>query len=609
MALGEERRWLLVSGVLLLAFSITVSGEQSPTKPPRPPLPLGATFYSSHIGISSWNVKLKDPTAQAQGAFDLTLAFLTMRTHREWETTHFLPRPTNTFALFDETAVTAKGWMEIVTPITASKFFGVRLDLYGNAGDSRTGAVWGVTQPYWSNRFLGKDSPVSPHSLWLRNNKNDMLYTLGVFSPLYQSDAVFKGQPNPTLSGSSHLPLFGFHLVKRHYNPTTTYFKPQAMYEGFVGALAEDSPYATALLGGTYGWHGRKERVDLSLSWVQNFRKTAGLIAPPNQGSGLTWSAPGGLVGKQRQVSVGIDGSWNLHRNSKVWLALAYSDYEPGNGASDANGFLLSVGGVTKVLQGDLFVDLFSVDPDYDPFILPMPRPIGFSEPAMFYDVPFPTRYPNHYFLHDSHKYPHNRQGVKMQWDFPLVGIRSFGILSLHFGHLRQKNASKASNLTRPGFIEPLFAAGMATGTAKKGRINNWGISLRYDLPENRRLMLGFHEYRFDRHAADANRIDTKARFALFSFGFPLRYKLETKVYLDLGYAAASGDGKWLSVAKNLDFIQHGPFLRLSYHFTHSPNVLKSISLTVRQLWQHDKAATMGDWLATQIALEGRWDF
>jgi hypothetical protein len=552
------------------------------------------------------------------GASDFTLSFQLQRPHREWETTHFMPRSFNVFPVADRSTVTAKAWMETVHPLTADKFWGLRVDVYGSGqtqgvrGDATTNAVWGVTPPYLSNRFVGRHGALAPHSLWLRDNKTNMLYTAGAFSPFHHSDAVFKGQPNPTVNGPAFLPLYGVHAVKRFYSP---FDAPHTLYEYFAARLAEDSPYHSGVVGGTLGWHRQDRRVDVSLLRAENRSGSDGLVPAPTQGmvggAPVTWATAGGRVGKQTQTTLAVEGSRNLPNNAKVWGTLAHSRYEAGNGASDANGTLVSVGGVGKVLRGDLAVDLLSVDADYDPFVLPMPRPAGFSETNPFYEVPFFTRYPDHYFLHDSKKYPQNREGVKAQWDFPLVGLHSFGTLSLFYGNLRQKDASTVGNLTRVGFVEPLFGTRTAAGATSRGRITNWGANLNYSLPRNRRLAAAFHRYDIERATSDANNVDLKSHYVYLSYGHPLKYTLDTKVYVDAGISLVSADGAFFAVGRNVDFRQMSPFIGISYSFTQPPDVLRTVSLKLRRLSQNDRATPLllGDFRATQIALEARWDF
>ena len=78
-----------------------------------------------------------------------------------------------------------------------------------------------------------------------------------------------------------------------------------------------------------------------------------------------------------------------------------------------------------------------SVDPTYDPFVLQYPTVAGLTQP--YWRIPDLNQFWNLYSLHDTGKYPHNRQGIRadVAWKF-----NPNGKLAFSYGNLDQVRSS-----------------------------------------------------------------------------------------------------------------------------------------------------------------------
>ena len=630
-------RWILTLGLIFLPFLIItlasaatspqppkakegsrpvekVEGKETKKPPKAPPVKKEPIkfFWSTQGAFTMNSINYHDDVARQIGARDLSRALFLGRLHREWEATQPLPRPLNTFLMRDHSAATFKGRMESVLDLFPDFTAGLQVDLYGRDGDRRTGEVWGVTPSFTTNTFTGEEENLAVNNFWVRNHSRNLLLTLGTFRPFHLSDYAFKGEPNPTLLGPDYLQLYGIDLAKRFLNP---FFVPEIVYEGFFARLAQDSPYRTRLGAIYIGKEYERGKIGLNFLSAYNDGKSASLIPFPSQGFGPDIRGRLNLprLGPQREELAGLDASYNLAYGVKLFGTIAGSIYRPNKKhGHQVYGTLFNLGASANLLGTDLTLEYLSVDPDYDPFILPIEDWKEVQQPG-FHELPYFTTYAGTYQLHDTKKFPNNRQGLRFHLDWPIPGQRSFGNIYLSYEFLRQKDSSLGRRITQRGFREPFFGLADLAGSGDKGDIQGLEGGINYQLPRNMRLALGLSYWDFQRDGGPqgTNKMDFRAEALRITFGYPLLYTLKSKIYLDSGYAVITGKGSYLSSRGNLDFIQNSPFIALSYKFTDPPDVLRYITLKYTFYYQQDHADphVLGDFDNNQILLEVGLDF
>lgn len=269
---------------------------------------------------------------------------------------------------------------------------------------------------------------------------------------------------------------------------------------------------------------------------AQNGAGTFGDNRPISGANALNDAFNGGGFGAQAMNTWGLSGAYAFDIGDGDQIRVdgewAHSNYRPNrNSGYDVDGDAFRVGVGASLLDGDLDLaaEYLSVDATYDPFIL--------AYPAGTLGV---QRLPNiHYFtglysLHDTEKYPHNREGFRLKgtWKFNERRGAVWGKL----GFLDQKNTSLynvrvtpnalgAATPTNailghaPGFIDPVFAgfahpsvygAGSASSfTANlaplenpSGEHNNYAFGVTYKFDDPRiKVDLGFERNEYERNS------------------------------------------------------------------------------------------------------------
>jgi len=555
--------------------------------------------YKTNFSIESIatgiDVDFKDATAKKQGAFDYTMGFQTQRTHKEWEPTYTLPRPLNVFSIEDGAAITTRARAGVYADVSEDWTMGLEVDAYGLGGDAGVGDIWGVTPPYFSNPFVGHSNDVSLNTLWARYQPLDTTMSVGAFTPLHVGDYVLKGEPNPTFYGPDYLPFYGVNVVRRFYNP---FFIPSTLYEVYFAELPEDSD-STSWLGGFY--LGREyEDMKYGFNFMSPFNRGASTseIDSPLQGtvdgSPVRWESPYNKVGKQDEFVLGADYSYNFLPTYKAWAACAHSIYRPtGSEGVDVHGNLLNTGISGTVGRISFNLEGIWVEPKYDPFVIKMERPSDVQSPGLFYELPYFTTYADSWQLHDAKKYPQNREGVRLHLDYPFPGILSFTRLFADMDYLRQIESSRADNVQEPGFIEPFFGIRTEEGTGKKGSISHGGIGVSSDLPYNHKVSLGYSLYQYSRKTDNANNMDFDVNAVSLTYGYPILYRLRSKMYFNVGNTFLAVDGEFFSESRNADFIQSAPFMGIDYKYLRSPDTVLSFFVNSRYLLQNDEAESL----------------
>ena len=144
-----------------------------------------------------------------------------------------------------------------------------------------------------------------------------------------------------------------------------------------------------------------------------------------------------------------------------------------------------------------------------------------------------------------------------------------------------------------PGFVEPFFGIGTEEGTGKRGSISHGGIGVASDLPYNHKISLGYSLYQYSRKTDDANNMDFDVNAVSLTYGYPILYRLRSKMYFNVGNTFLAVDGKFFSESHNADFFQSAPFMGIDYKYLRSPDTIMSFFINSRYLVQNDRAETL----------------
>lgn len=245
----------------------------------------------------------------------------------------------------------------------------------------------------------------------------------------------------------------------------------------------------------------------------------------------------GGFFGPQAMNSYGVSAAYAFDIGEGDQIRVdgewGHSNYRPNkNSGFDVDGDAFRVGIGANLLDGDLDLaaEYVSVDSTYDPYIL--------AYPAGTLGV---QRLPNiHYFtnlwsLHDTEKYPHNREGFRLKGTWKFNERR--GAVWAKLGFLDQKDTSLYNVRVTPnalgggaptaavighapGFIDPVFAgfahpsvygagsansftANLAPLENPSGEHNNYAFGVTYKFDDPRiKVDLGFERNEYERNSS-----------------------------------------------------------------------------------------------------------
>lgn len=361
-----------------------------------------------------------------------------------------------------------------------------------------------------------------------------------------------------------------------------------------------------------------------------------------------------GGIGPQDQHSYGLSGRYQFDVECKpeIYAEYAHSNYRPNQrSAYSVGGNLWRVGakaafGKDRFKQDVVSLDLGykSVDPTYDPFILPLPQVGGISS-VLWRPEGF-TYINSLYSLQDTDTYIHNRQGIDaaLEWKFLPTGS-----IKLGYGNYNQVKTSlqdvrySAGSLGTatpntdvlgfsPGFIDSVFHGFSkytftsdgtnAYGTAlenPRGSVEKWNASIGYkfllDPGKSKRGVTiggGGRDAHFKRDShlsqllagADGLRGESQNRVDLHTGGWKVfvNYEPSDDLALDFSFtnafivghldplgilnnqAALTGDTN----AKLVDLHQLIPQIKVDYDI----NSAWSVGLTGRYYWTTDRMGT-----------------
>lgn len=389
---------------------------------------------------------------------------------------------------------------------------------------------------------------------------------------------IYSGPVNYSYFGPSRLPLYGGRIQGKLRG---VIWIPEMRYEGFVSRVSALNlpafPWENLLMGAAWGVDLLGGKVNVNWLRIQN---GSGSL-PPGTGDGnsgfidtiprpheVLWdlpynpAAPAGTtgdpgLGPQREDLVGADlqyevGQWGL----TFYAGVAASRYRPNTNVSFSESGRMFFGRVIgKHFQHLTWsAELFSVDPDYDPFLMLTPgidgggrwgsalvnggweslpvRPVMESIPGVNGGF---SRTPS-WSLHDLFLYPHNREGVRLNlnWEIERDGDVAGSIWG-SFSSLGQVKSSSPPNIRRPGFLDAEFPGANPLNNLPGGSNTWWSMGGGYRLKELHDLKvdaLWMHWETFRRGfdpatgSLDVNHVDTAGDHWNLEISYPWTGKL-----------------------------------------------------------------------------------
>ncbi len=449
-------------------------------------------------------------------------------------------------------------------------FWGVQAPFLSNVftGNQAGGAQGLNNQPF---------TRMNLDNFWVVHNPSQTKLIVGAFNEDGLDDVIYAGQQNPSAFGNRFNDSYGFdvtgavdledwgvlrwevlgtRLGNAPLGTFTTAYQPYLIggdagieFEGGFfkinfARVIEEAPAGAALtVGGVGGGGFFPANVDAGgstgwtpLQWVNPpgfYAAQTSQFQQNNGGFGSTvdnrpipgWNpaadnaagaAFGGGFGAQAMNSYGVSGEYkfDIADGDQVYINAewGHSEYTPNRNSSyDVDGDAVRFGIGANLFDGDLDLqaEYLTVDATYDPFILGFGGGVGFA------------RLPNiHYFtnlwsLHDTEKYPHNREGFRLKGTWRFDERR--GAVWAKLGFLDQKDSSlydvrvlanslganTPTNVVMgfsPGFIDPVFSGFAHPSVYGAGSANSFTNSLQpLENPDGEHNQYAFGvTYKFD---------------------------------------------------------------------------------------------------------------
>ena len=499
-------------------------------------------------------------------------------------------------ALTNGTGFTARALLGLRIRVTDDIDAGAEFSAYSSQGDQVVDAYWGVQQPFLNSVWTGNNTVATGQALsnipytrmnldnfWVIHNPSKTKLVIGAYNEDKIDNIIYAGQYNPSAFGNRFNDSYGFDLTGLHdvgdwgvlhwelmgsrlpdaaagvgnigYEPWIFGGSLALEFEGgfvkgnYARVIQEANAGGSLLAGGVAGVNGNGTGF-APLQWVNPPGYYAAQQSQFNQvngGAGTTvdnrpisgW-APGadlmtsGNFGPQAMDSWGASAAYafDIGEGDQIRIdgEFGRSNYRPNrNSAYEVDGNAFRVGVGVNLFDGDLDLagEYVSVDATYDPFVLRYPLAGVTRLPNIHY-------FTNMYSLHDTEKYPHNREGfrVKGTWKFNERRGAIWGKL----GFLDQKDTSLYNVRVTPGalgagtpqagiigmapgFMDPVFAgfahpgvygAGSASSfTANLAPLENpsgehnqyaAGVTYKFDQPRIK-LDLGFERNEYNRES------------------------------------------------------------------------------------------------------------
>lgn len=460
-------------------------------------------------------------------------------------------------ALTNGTGFTARALLGVRVRVSDDIDAGAEFSAYSSQGDAVVDAYWGVQQPFLSspwtanNTVLGggvnglNNQPFTRMNLdnfWVIHNPSKTKLVIGAFNEDNMDNILYSGQYNPGAFGNRFNDSYGFDLTGMHDISDWG-----VLHWELMGTRLPDSPLGAFGFGGGFGAGGFNGGYEpwlfggnLAFEFEGGFVKgnyarviqensagglggfgvgnVGGVNMAPGFGAGYTplqWvNHPGHYLG---QAGVTLDNrpipgspfSGNIgNQVMNMWgLSAAYAfdigegdqiridgefgrtNYRPNqNSGFDVDGNAFRVGVGANLFNGDLDLaaEYVSVDSTYDPYILRYPGMGVMRLPNIHY-------FTNLWSLHDTEKYPHNREGFRLKGTWHFNERR--GAIWAKLGFLDQKESSLYNVRVAPGalgggipgggimghtagFIDPVFSGFAHPSVYGAGSANSFNNNL-----------------------------------------------------------------------------------------------------------------------------------
>jgi len=330
--------------------------------------------------------------------------------------------------------------------------------------------------------------------------------------------------------------------------------------------------------------------------WNTTIDNAAGLLPlAPGAGTGA------GGFGPQDMTSFGVSGHylWDLD-GYRIYVEGEYgrSDYKPNRNSGysvDGDSMRFEVG--SNLLDGmlDLSLAWLSVDPTYDPFILQYPTtPVfGMGSYPGVWRLPDMNYFSNMYSLHDTKRYPHNREGLRFdgQYHFDDRHGRVYAFAEFldqkktSLYDVRVPGVAGVPNFPvlgmSPGFIDPVFfgyahpsvygasSASSFTDTLQpmedpRGTVTSWGLGYTYKFTDPRlKLDVGVERHDFyrptslsTRFGGGQNLVDLQTTMGHFQLGWEIDDRWNLRGGVDLSNIRGHWDpaGLYNAYSRNPNF-------------------------------------------------------
>ncbi|MCL5037254.1 MAG: S-layer homology domain-containing protein [Chloroflexi bacterium] len=532
----------------------------------------------------------------------------------------------------DGAGVTALAILGVEADLDESLKGGMELAGYTGQGEPTIDQYWGVTPPYLSNPFtaLGSTDPTNPsgsdnepwtrmtlNRFWLQNDKTKDVLIAGAYNPVYIDDFVCVGPRNPNINKPDYLPLFGFNYSgekkwkgKGPYKYEIFYsMLPQRAYQPASGATTYMEHYNTWNAGGNLTYEFASGSFSVNFMRVANETSpgisTIGSVALPTVMTGWADARAATVtihttVGPQQQNNIGARLTVDLKNGFTATARYASTSYNPDIDKwlydTVVSGGMFSFDITGKIKRTDIALQYLSVDPTYDPFMLHYP--LNTNIPVF---LPYSTYYSDYYQLHDNIRYPNNRQGYRINLAHP---VKTRGRISLTYESFLQVKSSAQSEITKPGFIEPLFFTALSPGGDEKGSQANIMAGLDYKLKDpDIDATLTLAQYEIWRNAP-VSRLNDDIHLKLNEGLLSLNYPLSPTFAVIGGVSWMHYYGHTVSQLAQ-DFTQTAPMIGLSYN----PDNRSTVQLSYRLFNYNNTADKTQNWSGSQAIVEFRTSF
>ncbi len=521
--------------------------------------------------------------------------------------------------LFNGTGFTVEGVFGLEAELGESWNTDIEFSAFSGQGSEGVDAYWGLdafflNSPWTAGSIGNGDNSHNPYSrvvldhATIQHENSGLSITLGAFNDDLDrySHIVYGGQPNPAFFGTRFMPSYGFEVTDDiqlsnsmiDWEILLTKL-PSSAYRESPGSdeLLENAALDTYMYGGNLGLDF--EAGHIRLNYLHSFTDSsesdydriaeAGGIGPYSQfdlAQDLFFEEYlyGANPSDTTLLALTLDHTFDLD-SLKLNFSGSYGyshssvlGWATGGGGVLGDDFIRTQGeevsnsgnalrlGVGFDLFDDslsLTADYLSVDGSYDP--IGRQYPYIAEMPGIYQTFPFIHRPRSQWFLHDTERYPHNREGFELGLDYRFNEDR--GGLQAQYLSYQQRDFGWEGGAREHLFIDPVFTAvdGDVAGN-QRGDITGLDLGFEYDFG-TLSTSLGWQQYSYQREAALAN---NNIDFDHTLISLELQAHLSDDFTLIGGGEIAEANGVYLSPTgdTNLDHSQFIPYLGFEHDLT-----------------------------------------